>query len=207
MVSYVVYHAIQTPFLFIPTHKLQYMFIFKSLLVPPMALAMVIWISVKAGGGDVIFKQPPTVHGSERAWLWLMNMTAITGKENLMIFWIINSLFLGGFSTLAVNISDFSRFSKKPGSPVWQLPMIPLFKVITGLFGIIAAGASKQLYGTILWSPLEIIAQWQGSSGGRAAAFFCGTLWLLAQICNNVSANSVSFANGRLAKRRDRNSD
>ncbi|OQD84995.1 hypothetical protein PENANT_c011G09405 [Penicillium antarcticum] len=179
MVSYVVYHVIQAPFLFIPTHKLQYMFIFKSMLVPPMALAMVIWISVKAGGGDVIFKQPPTVHGSERAWLWLMNMTSITG----------------GFSTLAVNISDFSRFSKKPGSPVWQLPMIPLFKVITGLFGIIAAGASKQLYGTILWSPLEIIAQWQGSSGGRAAAFFCGTLWLLAQICNNVSANSVSFAN------------
>ncbi|KAJ5993242.1 NCS1 allantoate transporter [Penicillium sp. IBT 35674x] len=179
MVSYVIYHVIQTPFLFIPTHKLQYMFIFKSTLVPPMALAMVIWISVKAGGGSAIFHEPPTVHGAERIWLWLTNMTSITG----------------GFSTLAVNISDFSRFSKRPGSPVWQLPMIPLFKVITGLFGIIAASASKQVYGTILWSPLQIIDEWQGSSGGRAAAFFCASLWLLAQICNNISANSISFAN------------
>jgi NCS1 family nucleobase:cation symporter-1 len=87
MVSYVVYHVIQTPFLFIPTHKLQYIFILKSMLVPPMALATVIWISVKAGGGDAIFKQPPTVHGSERAWLWLMNMTSITGKQisNLLL--------------------------------------------------------------------------------------------------------------------------
>lgn len=87
MISYFVYHVIQTPFLFVPTHKLQYMFIFKTMLVPPMALAMVIWISVKAGGGDAIFKQPPSVHGSERAWLWLMNMTSITGKQlfNLLL--------------------------------------------------------------------------------------------------------------------------
>ncbi|QKX64800.1 uncharacterized protein TRUGW13939_11976 [Talaromyces rugulosus] len=179
MVSYVIYHILQAPFLFIPTHKLQYMFIFKSVLVPPMALAMVIWISVKAGGGTELFHTPSTVHGSQRAWLWLMNMTSITG----------------GFSTLAVNISDFSRFSKKPGGPVWQLPMIPIFKVLTGLFGIIAASASQKVYGSVLWSPLNIIDQWKGSSGGRAAAFFCASLWLLAQICNNISANSVSFAN------------
>ncbi|KAE8550116.1 hypothetical protein TMatcc_001191 [Talaromyces marneffei ATCC 18224] len=179
MVSYVIYHVAQAPFLFIPTHRLQYMFIFKSALVPPMALAMVIWISVEAGGGSDLFHAAPTVHGSERAWLWLMNMTSITG----------------GFSTLAVNISDFSRFSKKLGSPVRQLPIIPLFKVITGLFGIIAASASQRVYGTILWSPLQIINQWQGSPASRAAAFFCSSLWFLAQICNNISANSFSFAN------------
>jgi Cytosine/uracil/thiamine/allantoin permeases len=138
MVSYVIYHVIQAPFLFIPTHKLQYMFCAKSALVPPMALAMVIWISVKAGGGADLFHEPPSVHGSTRVWLWLMNMTSITGtllsEITLMIFC---SSTLGGFSTLAVNISDFSRFSKKPTSTLWQLPMIPLFKVITGLFGII----------------------------------------------------------------------
>ncbi|GAM34191.1 hypothetical protein TCE0_015r01606 [Talaromyces pinophilus] len=176
MVSYLVYHILQAPFLFIPTHRLQYMFIFKSALVPPMALAMVIWISVKAGGGSDLFHAPPTVHGSERAWLWLMNMTSITGmylEDNLHLI----------------------QYLKKPGSPVWQLPMIPLFKVITGLFGIIAASASQKVYGTVLWSPLQIIDQWQGSPGSRAAAFFCASLWLLAQICNNISANSVSFAN------------
>lgn len=75
--------------------------------------------------------------------------------------------------------------------------MIPLFKVITGLFGIIAASASQKIYGTVLWTPLEIIDRWQDTSAGRAAAFFCASLWLLAQICNNISANSLSFANGK----------
>ncbi|KAH8804386.1 NCS1 allantoate transporter [Xylogone sp. PMI_703] len=179
MVSYFLYHVIQAPFLFIPPHRLQYMFLFKSILVPPMALAMVIWLSVKAGGGSKLFSQPATVYGSARAWLWLMNMTSITG----------------GFATLTVNIPDFSRFSKKPGSQIWQLPAIPVFKVITDIFGIIAAGASQRIYGTVLWNPLQIVSQWQSTPAGRAASFFCSALWLLAQICANISANSMSFAN------------
>ncbi|KAK5108476.1 hypothetical protein LTR62_008294 [Meristemomyces frigidus] len=180
MVSYFLYWLIQFPFMLIPTHKLQYMFWLKTMLVLPTALAMIIWISVKAGGrsGD-FFHQPPTVHGSERAWLWLSSMTSVTG----------------GFSTLAVNIPDFSRFSKKPGSQIWQLPMIPLFKCIVGVFGIVSAAAAKEIYGKILWSPLDIIAMWQTTSGGRAAAFFAATVWLLAQMSVNISANSISFAN------------
>lgn len=102
----------------------------------------------------------------------------------------------GGFSTLAVNIPDFSRFARKRGSQWWQLPFIPIFKIVVSIFGVVGASASKPLYGKVLWSPLDILAQWQGSSGGRAAAFFCATLWCLAQICVNISANSVSFGNG-----------
>jgi nucleobase:cation symporter-1, NCS1 family len=87
LVSYSIYWTIQFPFMLIPTHKLQHLFWLKTALVLPTAFAMLIWISVKAGGrsGD-FFNQPPEVHGSERAWLWLSSMTSVTG----------------GFSTLAV---------------------------------------------------------------------------------------------------------
>ncbi|KAK4561465.1 hypothetical protein LTR86_004783 [Recurvomyces mirabilis] len=180
MVSYFLYWLIQFPFMLIPTHKLQYMFWFKTMLVLPTALAMVIWISFRAGGNSTAFFQaPPTVHGSERAWLWLSSMTSVTG----------------GFSTLAVNIPDFSRFAKRPGSQIWQLPMIPLFKCIVGVFGVVAAAAAKEIYGKVLWSPLDIIAMWLTTPGGRAAAFFSGCVWLLAQLSVNISANSISFAN------------
>ncbi|KAK3116627.1 hypothetical protein LTR53_002802 [Teratosphaeriaceae sp. CCFEE 6253] len=179
MVSYFLYWLIQFPFMLIPTHRLQYMFWAKTALVLPTALAMVIWISVKAGDGGDFFKQPPSVHGSERAWLWLSSLTSVTG----------------GLSTLAVNIPDFSRFSKRPGSQVWQLPVIPLFKCVVGIFGVLSASAAQKLYGEILWSPMDIIAQWQGTSSGRAAAFFAAAVWMLAQICVNISANSISFAN------------
>lgn len=101
----------------------------------------------------------------------------------------------GGYSTLAVNIPDFSRFSRTRGAQIWQLPVIPLLKTAVGAFGVVSAGASRKLYGTLYWSPLDIIGRWQGTPGGRAAAFFAAAVWLLAQVSVNVSANGISFAN------------
>lgn len=183
LLSYFLYHVIQTPFLFIRTEKLKWMFLTKTILVPPMALGMVIYLAVAAKDAPDFWDQKATVHGSTRAWLWLSSMTSITG----------------GYSTLAVNIPDFARFARKPGSHFWQLPFIPIFKLLVSIFGVVGAAASKPLYGKILWNPLDIVAEWQTSPGGRAAAFFCGALWTLAQICVNISANSVSFGNGKLS--------
>jgi NCS1 family nucleobase:cation symporter-1 len=80
MTSYFIYHVFQTPFLLIPTHKLNWLFLAKTVLVPPMALAMVIYLAVKAGNGGDFFHEPPTVSGSTRAWLWLGSMTSLTGE-------------------------------------------------------------------------------------------------------------------------------
>ncbi|KAI1461023.1 uracil permease [Annulohypoxylon moriforme] len=179
LLSYFVYWCVQFPFLLVPSHRLQYLFWVKTVLVTPMALAMVVWITVVAGGRGEFFYEPASVSGATRAWLWLSNLTSVTG----------------GYSTLAVNIPDFSRFSKTRGAQLWQLPFIPLFKTLVGIFGIVSASASKQVYGTVYWSPLDIINRWQGSPGGRAAAFFAASIWLLAQISVNVSANGISFAN------------
>ncbi|KAE9567129.1 putative permease [Colletotrichum fructicola] len=179
MISYLIYWLIQFPLLLIPTHKLQKMFWVKTFLTPPMALAMVIWISLRAGGGGDFLNKPSQVHGSERAWLWLSNLTSVTG----------------GYSTLAVNIADFSRFSKERRSQVWQLPVIPFFKTIVALFGVISASAAQEIWGVTYWTPLEIISTWQNTAGGRAAGFICASIWLLAQISVNISANAVSFAN------------
>jgi NCS1 family nucleobase:cation symporter-1 len=66
---------------------------------------------------------------------------------------------------------------------------------IVAILGVVAASASTKVYGTTLWSPLTIIAEWHGSPGARAAAFFASAVWCLAQICTNISANSVSFGN------------
>ncbi|GKT42962.1 putative permease [Colletotrichum spaethianum] len=139
----------------------------------------VIWVAVRAGGGGDFFHAPSQVHGSERAWLWLSSLTSV----------------IGGYSTLAVNIPDFSRFSKDSRAQFWQLPVIPFFKTIVALFGVVSAAAAQEIWGVPYWTPLEIIATWQNTPGGRAAAFFCASIWLLAQISVNISANAVSFAN------------
>jgi NCS1 family nucleobase:cation symporter-1 len=136
-------------------------------------------VALKAGGNGAFFYEPPKVHGSERAWLWLSSMTSVTG----------------GFSTLAVNISDFSRFSKDPHAHYWQALSIPLLKTLTALLGIISASAAQQIWGISYWTPIQIIDTWQGTPNGRAAAFFCAAIWLLSQVSVNMSANAVSFAN------------
>lgn len=101
----------------------------------------------------------------------------------------------GGYSTLAVNIPDFSRFSKDRYAHYWQIPTILLLKTLTALMGIISASAAQQIWGTPYWTPIQIIDKWQDTPGGRAAAFFCAAIWLLSQVSVNVSANAVSFAN------------
>jgi nucleobase:cation symporter-1, NCS1 family len=55
------------------------MFLAKTILVPPMALGMVIYLAVSAGSGGDFFHQQSTVTGATRAWLWLSSMTSITG--------------------------------------------------------------------------------------------------------------------------------
>jgi nucleobase:cation symporter-1, NCS1 family len=54
--------------------------------------------------------------------------------------------------------------------------------------------ASITLYGDTLWDPIFIIDTWDGPAG-RAAAFFAGFSWALAQICVNISATVISGAN------------
>ena len=41
MISYFIYWLIQFPLLLIPTHKLQYLFWVKTVLMPPVAIGMV----------------------------------------------------------------------------------------------------------------------------------------------------------------------
>lgn len=63
----------------IPTHKLKILFLIKTICVVPVALGTVIWIAAKGSNSGAFFTQPPTVHGSERAWLWLSTLTSVTG--------------------------------------------------------------------------------------------------------------------------------
>ena len=178
MTSYVIFHVIQFPFMFIPMHRLQRLFLVKTVITVPMAVGMLIWICEKAHNSNAILHQPTTISGSALAWAWLASLTSITG----------------GYSTLAVNIPDFSRFSKHERAQLWQGPIIPALKVVTALFGIVATGAARVVYGQDMWSPIDLIGKWTGG-GGRFLAFVCSVIWIMTQICCNLSANLISFAN------------
>lgn len=134
----------------------------------------------KAGGGGALFDIPGTKHGSEKAWLWLSCMSAVTGS----------------WATLACNIPDFSRYAKgradgkETKAQYIQLPFLPIIFTVCGVLGIVTTSASKIVYGEFYWNPLDIIAQWlQNGHAGRAAAFFAALSWYIAQVGTNITAN------------------
>ncbi|KAG9012360.1 hypothetical protein FRB93_001782 [Tulasnella sp. JGI-2019a] len=178
MMCYFLYWLIQLPLLLIPVHKIRWLFIIKSFLVPACWLSMFIWALVKTrgAGGTGIFSQPAKLHGSAATWAW---------------FAALNSA-LGNFATLAVNIPDFTRFAKSEKAQYVQLAIIPMSFTFFAFIGITVTSCGYNLYGNVyLWDPLTLIDKWDN----RAAAFFASFCFSLATVATNIGANSISCGN------------
>ncbi|CEQ42356.1 SPOSA6832_04165 [Sporobolomyces salmonicolor] len=107
---------------------------------------------------------------------------------------------MGTWSTMACNIGDFSRYSRKESSAILQIAIVPLMWTVCALFGSIAANMTTVIpvfAGAQVFQPFDIIDQggWLGNKGGRAAAFFCSAAWAIGNMTTNITANSVSSAN------------
>lgn len=182
MISYFIFWIVQLPLLLIPPTKLRWLFVVKLVAAPIAALATMGWCIHKAGGGGALFNIPGTLHGSTKAWKWLSCMSSVTGS----------------WATLACNIPDFSRYARTSKGQYIQLPFLPIIFTLCGVIGIVTTSATVIIWppGGYLWNPLDIYGHWnQQGHGGRAAAFFAGLAWYVAQVGTNITANSISAAN------------
>ncbi|CZR41770.1 hypothetical protein LB506_003811 [Fusarium annulatum] len=188
MCGFVLYFLLQLPFLCIPYTKVQYFFAFKSIIAPIVFLAVFGDTLHKAGGTishSTVISKGTTIHGATLAWAFFNNLNGV----------------LGNYSTLGLNIADFSRYANKPSAQNVQAIVIPFIFTIVGLLGIFTAAASQSAYGEVLWNPIDIINLWMksGSSGGRAAAAFAAIGLIIVTLGINISANSISAANDLMA--------
>lgn len=83
---------------------------------------------------------------------------------------------------------------KSPRSSWTQGIWFPSICSWVAIMGIVTTSASSVVFGTYLWDPVSIVATWDGP-GGRAAAFFTGVSWCIAQMGVNISATVISGAN------------
>lgn len=188
MVGFLLYFLLQLPFLCIPYTKVQYFFAFKSVIAPIIFLGVFGDTLHKANGTishSTVISQGTTLHGATLAWAFFNNLNGV----------------LGNYSTLGLNIADFSRYANKPSAQNVQAIVIPIIFTIVGLLGIFTAAASQSAYGSVLWNPIDIISLWMesGSHGGRAAAAFGAIGLLIVTLGINISANSISAANDLMA--------
>lgn len=94
MLCYILYWLIQFPFMLVSPQKIRWLFVAKGILVPIAWLAMLIWAFVKVPphASGSLLTQTANVSGSALSWSWLHALNSA----------------LGIYSTLAVNIPDFT---------------------------------------------------------------------------------------------------
>ncbi|KAG9311061.1 cytosine-purine [Chiua virens] len=175
LLCYFLYWLIQFPFMLLSPQKLRWLFVVKSVVVPPTWLAILIWAFVRVPPSNGLFVQHATVTGTQFAFSWLSALNSV----------------LGFYATLSVNIPDFTRYAKNERAQYVQPFIIPIAFIFFTFVGIAVTSAGIQLYGEVIWNPMLLIDKWDN----RAAAFFASLSFLLATISSNISANTFSAGN------------
>ncbi|ETW79909.1 nucleobase cation symporter [Heterobasidion irregulare TC 32-1] len=179
MMCYFLYWLIQFPFMLISPQKIRWLFLAKAIIVPPTWLAMLIWAFVKVPSSEGLLTEHAKLSGSKLSWAWLSALNSA----------------LGIYSTLAVNIPDFTRYAKNERAQYIQIIIIPVAFTLCSFVGLAVTSAGVSLYGQVLWDPLRLIDKWDN----RAAAFFASFSFVLTTLGTNISANSLSAGNDMAA--------
>ena len=142
-----------------------------------MALALVIWVRVKAGSFGEMLSTPSRIHS--------------TG-EFLAVFFPSLTAMVGYWATLALNIPDFTRYSKSQSAQSWgQAFGLPVAMVLYTFVGSSVTSASAVLFGHPIWNPILLI----GAFHQPVVAFVALIAILVATLNVNIGANVVSPSN------------
>jgi NCS1 family nucleobase:cation symporter-1 len=142
-----------------------------------MAAAMLIWVRMKAGSFGEMLSTPSHFHSTgEFLPVFVPSLTAMVG------YW----------ATLALNIPDFTRYSKSQRAQSWgQAIGLPVAMALYAFVGISITSASVVLFGRPIWNPIELI----GMFHQPVAAFIAMIAVLIATMNINIGANVVSPSN------------
>jgi NCS1 nucleoside transporter family len=160
----------------LPIKKLRYFFIFKTVVVTPAWFALFLWavIVTKDGG--------PLVHGPTNINPKVGSVWSALQALNVVI---------GLFSSLAVNMPDFARFSKSTRASTSQILLLPLIGTFGALSPIFVTSAYQKIWGKYEWFLPAVIA----SFDSRPIKFFTGFAMMIATLGNQIAAGSFPFGN------------
>jgi len=142
-----------------------------------MAAALLIWVRVKAGSFGSMLSTPSQFHST---------------SQFLAVFFPSLTAMVGYWATLALNIPDFTRYSKSQHAQAYgQAFGLPVAMTLYTFVGISVTSASAVLFGHPIWNPIELI----GAFHQPAVAFIAMIAILVATLNVNIGANVVSPSN------------
>ncbi|KAL2833160.1 permease for cytosine/purines, uracil, thiamine, allantoin-domain-containing protein [Aspergillus pseudoustus] len=188
MVAFVLYFLLCLPLMWFSPENYKQPFMFASITVATTVFVLLIWSTVRAGGGGSLIHDPSAVAGVEPAkgsalgWAFV---SAITAN-------------IGSIATHMWSQSDYTRYARKPGDQVLaQLIMVPLGTIVVACIGIICTSCATTLYpneGSLLWNPydfLDAVRHNEDNRGARAGVAFASIAFMLSQFGMVVASNCV----------------
>ena len=142
-----------------------------------MACALIVWVRMRAGSFGSMLSTPSQFHSTGQFLdAFFPSLTAMVG------YW----------ATLALNIPDFTRFSKSQSAQAWgQAFGLPVAMTLYTFVGIAVTSASTVLFGHPIWDPIELL----GAFHQPVVAFVALIAILVATLSVNIGANVVAPSN------------
>ncbi len=142
-----------------------------------VGLLLLFWITRKAGGfGPVLHTQSKFRTTPEFVRFFIPALTGMVG------FW----------STVALNIPDFTRYAKSQRAQmVGQAMGLPTAMTLYAFIGVAVTSASALIFGEPIWDPVELLRRFNQP----IVALIALVALLLATLNTNVAANVVSPSN------------
>jgi NCS1 family nucleobase:cation symporter-1 len=142
-----------------------------------MAAALLIWVRIKAGSFGSMLSTPSKF----QSW-----------HDFLPVFFPTLTGMVGYWATLALNIPDFTRYSKSQGAQiVGQGFGLPVAMTLYTFVGIAVTSASVVLFGEPIWNPITLLGRFHQPF----VAFLALIAILVATLNVNIAANVVSPSN------------
>jgi NCS1 family nucleobase:cation symporter-1 len=140
-----------------------------------MMLVLVVWAITKAHGLGPLFDQPSKLHG---AAFWALFGTSVTGL-------------IGTWSTLVLNIPDFTRFSRSQRDQViGQTIGLPITTLFFAFMSILITSGTVVAFGKPIADPVQLLIAFNNPF----VLIFGGLALLIATLSVNIAANVVSPA-------------
>ena len=79
LICYFVYWCFQLPFMFVSPHKIRWLFLVKTIVVPPTWFALLIWAVVKVPLNRSLLSQSSASSSSGLSWAWLSALNSAIG--------------------------------------------------------------------------------------------------------------------------------
>ncbi|WWD04001.1 hypothetical protein V865_002063 [Kwoniella europaea PYCC6329] len=180
ILSFVIYWLLSLPTIWVPIHKLKWLFAAKAVVGPIVGFALFGWSISRAGGIGPVFSQPAQLSGSALGWQMIISISSC-----------FNNMF-----TLITNAPDFASRARTPSAAVWpQIIAMPIGFSVTSFLGIVIASSTVPQFGEQIWDVVKIMDKMldtNGDSKTRAGLVFISAGFIYVQLLLNVAANSVS---------------